>query len=285
MFWLRPKAALGSSAFICGFLITVTMSLQDAYRLDRHAYLDSMVHRLDPRAKVLATLGFILFVVSFNKYALAPLTPFVVFPLVMAVLGFVPAGLILRRLLIAIPFIVFIGLFNPLLDRAPFVTIHGLAVSGGWVSFMSILARGFLCVAAAIVLIATTSMPRITEALGAMRVPRPLIVQLMLLYRYLFVLISEGSRLDQARELRSGRKKTRLATASRMISTLLIRTVDRSEAIYRAMQVRGFDGQLLTPRKMQWRVADSFFLALVIAGCAAFRFLPIIPWIGSRFSL
>jgi cobalt/nickel transport system permease protein len=257
------------------------MSLQDAYRLDRHAYLDSMVHRLDPRAKVLATLIFILTVVSFNKYALAPLTPFVLFPIVMAVLGFVPAGLLLRRLLIASPFIVFIGLFNPLLDRATLITIHGAAVSGGWVSFMSILARGFLCVAAAIVLIATTSMPRITEALDAMRVPRPLIVQLMLLYRYLFVLIAEASRLSEARELRSGRKKTRLATASRMLSTLLIRTVDRSEAIYRAMQVRGFDGRLRTPRKMHWRMADALFLALVIAGCVALRLLPVTQWLGA----
>ena len=79
------------------------MSFVDASRLDRHAYLDSVIHRFDPRAKVLATLVFIVTVVSYDKYTLGPLLPFLAFPVVLAVLGFVPLGLIARRFALAFP--------------------------------------------------------------------------------------------------------------------------------------------------------------------------------------
>ena len=96
------------------------MSYRGADLIDRHAYTDSLVHRLDPRAKVLATLAFIVVVVSCGKYAVTALVPFVAFPVVMAVLGFVPFGMLARRLLLVSPFIVLIGVFNPLLDPETF---------------------------------------------------------------------------------------------------------------------------------------------------------------------
>lgn len=259
------------------------MSHHDANRLDRHAYIDSVIHRLDPRAKVVATFVFIMTVVSYPKYAVAPLIPFVFFPMIMAIMGFVPMGLLLRRLLIASPFIVFIGIFNPLLDRMPMFHIGGLALSGGWMSFISILLRGFLCVGSAIVLIATTSMPKIAEALGELRAPRALVVQLMLLYRYLFILLEEASRMSRARALRAGAGKARIGVATGMISTLLLRTVDRSDSVWQAMQARGFDGQLRAPRRMKWKMKDTMFLLIVIAGSLALRIFPVTRLIGERF--
>ncbi len=256
------------------------MSLVDASRLDRHAYLDSVVHRLDPRAKVLATLMFILAVVSFDKYTVSPLLPFLAFPVMIAVLGFVPFGLIVRRFALALPFILLIGIFKPLLDRAVMVEVGGLGVSGGWVSFTSIFFRGLLCVTAGIVLIATTSMPRIAEALGGLRFPRVLVVQLLLLYRYLFVLMDEAARMRRARALRAGKAKTSIRDATGMLTTLLLRTVDRSEAIWRAMLVRGFEGELRSPRRLHWHLSDTVFLVLVTAGCVVLRMNPIADRIG-----
>ena len=257
------------------------MSSVDASRLDRHAYLDSVVHRFDPRAKVLATLVFIITVVSFDKYVLSPLFPFLAFPLVIAVLGFIPFGLIARRFAVALPFILLIGIFNPLLDRAVMVELGGVGISGGWVSFTSIFLRGLLCVTAAIVLVATTSMPRIAEALGALRFPRALVVQLLLLYRYLFVLIEEAGRMRRARALRAGTSKTSLRDAAGILTTLLLRTVDRSEAIWRAMLIRGFEGELRSARPLSWRLSDTVFLLVVSAGCVALRMHPITDWLGT----
>ncbi len=256
------------------------MSLVDANRLDRHAYMDSIVHRLDPRAKVLATLAFILTVVSFDKYTVAPLLPFLAFPMATAVLGFVPFGLILRRFALTLPFILLVGIFNPLLDRTVMVEVAGLGISGGWVSFTSIFLRGLLCVTAGIVLIATTRLPRIAEALGGLHFPRVLVVQLLLLYRYLFVLIDEAGRMRRARALRAGTRKLSIRDAAGMLSSLLLRTVDRSEAIWRAMLVRGFEGELRSPNQLHWHLSDTVFLALVTAGCVALRTQPIADRLG-----
>ena len=55
-------------------------SNRDAKALDRIAYDDSLVHRLDPRAKVVATVVFVVAVASHGKYELSGLMPFVLFP-------------------------------------------------------------------------------------------------------------------------------------------------------------------------------------------------------------
>lgn len=256
------------------------MTFVDASRLDRHAYVDSIIHRFDPRAKVLTTLVFIITVVSFDKYTLGPLLPFLAFPVFLAVLGFVPFGLIAGRLAVALPFILLIGIANPFLDRAVMVELGSVGISGGWVSFTSIFLRGLLCVTAGIVLVATTSVPRIAEALGALRLPRGLVVQLLLLYRYLFVLMTETGRMRRARTLRAGTSKASMRDAARMLSTLLLRTVDRSETIWRAMLVRGFEGDLRSPRQLRWRPADTVFLTLVGTICVILRLHAITDWLG-----
>ena len=45
-------------------------ALLDLGRLDRLSYGDTVIHRLDPRTKLLVTLAFIVVVVSFPKHAL-----------------------------------------------------------------------------------------------------------------------------------------------------------------------------------------------------------------------
>ena len=260
------------------------MSYTDANVLDHHAYGESPVHRLDPRAKVLATFVFVVVVVSHGKYAVAPLAPFVIYPLLLSILGFVPPGLIARRLLAASPFVLVIGVFNPLLDRAPLAEVGPLNLSGGWVSFFSIALRGYLCVAAALALIATTSFPRVAEALRALGVPRAMVVQLLLLYRYLFLLIGEAQRMNRARELKRPLRLD-IKTASSMLSVLVIRTLDRADAIWLAMKARGFDGALLTARKMEWRPADTIFLSLTTGGCLTLRFIPVARILGGWLNL
>jgi len=48
--------------------------------LDTLSYKNTLVHRLDPRVKILVSFIFILFVVSFPKYELAGLIPFLFLP-------------------------------------------------------------------------------------------------------------------------------------------------------------------------------------------------------------
>ncbi len=251
------------------------MSIFDADLIDRHAYLDSPVHRLDPRAKLLATMFFILAVVSFPKYAVGELIPFFLFPMALAIFGFVPAKLVFRQLALAAPFIILVGLFNPILDRSTAMEIRGIKIGAGWFSFASILLRGGLCVSAAVILIATTSFPRLVEAMRFFKIPAAFAVQLMLLYRYLFLVLGEAQKINHALLLRSGNSRPTLSVAGSAVSSLLVRTIDRGESIWHAMQARGFEGELFTARRMQWRWADTWFLGAVLILCLLLRIFPL----------
>jgi len=262
------------------------VTTQSARLLDHLGYGDTPLHRLDPRAKTLATLFFIITVVSFPKYAVAPLVPFALFPVVFVVVGRIPAGAILKRVALVSPFALLVGIFNPVFDTEPMVRLGRVEISGGWVSFTSILLRFVLTVSAALALVATTSFPRICQGLGAMKFPRAFVVQMLFLYRYLFVLVGEAVRLRRARELRRfGRRLgLRPRVAASLIAVLFLRTYERAERIYLAMCARGFDGRVRLAQRLHFTLRDGAFVAATALFCAAFRFLPVVNLLG-RWSM
>ena len=90
------------------------------------------------------------------------------------------------------------------------VDLFGIHVSGGWVSFFSILLKFFLTMCSALLLISTTSFPGICHALRKLGIPEIFISQLLFLYRYIFVLVEETLRMVRARDLRSfGKERIR----------------------------------------------------------------------------
>lgn len=240
----------------------IETALYEIGRLDRLAELDTPVHRLDPRAKLIVTLGFVVAVVSFNRYAISALLPLLLYPVYLVGAGRLPVGYLLRKLLIATPFVLFVGIFNPVFDRAPLVEIGGVAISAGWISFVSILLRFCLTVSAALALIGVTGFATVCMALGRMGLPRAFSVQLLFLYRYLFVLTEEGLRMTRARSLRSFKGRGMgVAVYGSMLGQLLLRTMDRAQRIHQAMLCRGFDGELRLSRRLAINARDIVFVA------------------------
>ena len=227
--------------------------------MDRLGRLDSPMHRLDARIKAVVTLAFIGVVVSFPRYEVSALTPFLLYPVVLASAGGIPTRAIVRKLLVAAPFALIIGIFNPLLDREPMAQLGTLFISGGWVSFTSIMMRFVLTVGAALALVACTGMYRLAAGLERLGVPRVFVVQLLVLYRYLSVLTDQGSKMVLAVELRSAGAPTRLRAYGSLLGHLLLRTMDRAARIHRAMVARGFDGEILTLRERALCRADLAF--------------------------
>lgn len=229
--------------------------------LNELASQDTWVHRLDPRAKLITTLLFIVAVVSFDKYAVSALLPLVLYPVALAAVGNIPAGAITRKLLIAAPFAVLIGIFNPFFDRQVLLHIGGLPVSGGVISFTSILLRFILTVSAALLLIAVTGFESVCLALERLKVPRAFVVQLLFLYRYLFVLLEEGLRIRRAYALRAGDTRgVAIRHYGSLSGQLLLRTLDRAQRIHQAMLCRGFDGRVRLARSLRFASRDLVFI-------------------------
>jgi len=234
----------------------------DISHLDTLAAQDSVIHRLDPRAKVLTTLCFVLAVVSCDSHAVSQLMPFFFFPLFLIVLGNLPVLYFCKKLILLSPFVLFIGIFNPFLDRTVMLHIGPMAVSGGWLSFFSIFLRFILTVSVAFLLVATTGFTAVCMALEKLGAPKVFTVQLLFLYRYIFVLVDEGVRMVRARALRcfNGRG-TGLHAFSQLIGSLLLRTLDRAQRIHMAMQCRGFRGDIRLNRQLRIGRPEILFMA------------------------
>jgi cobalt/nickel transport system permease protein len=111
-----------------------------------------------------------------------------------------------------------------------------------------------------LILIASTGFNAVCLALEKMGTPRSFVVQLMFLYRYIFVLTDEASRMVQARSLRAfGGNGTGIRVFASMIGHLLLRTMDRAQRIHLAMLCRGFDGEIRITRSLEFSGRDTFF--------------------------
>jgi cobalt/nickel transport system permease protein len=240
---------------------SLATALDDLRSLDGLALRDTSLARRDPRAKLVATALFVITVVSFDRYSVAALLPLALYPTVLAVQAELPWRTLWRALWLASPFVLMIGLFNPLLDRAPMLLVAGAQISAGWISLAAIVLRFGLTLGALLVTVAGTGMHPLCAALERFGVPRVFTAQLLFLHRYLLVLAGEAVRLDTARTLRAGgRRRMGLAVYASLLGHLLLRAFARAQRIHQAMLARGFDGELRVIHAWRWQPADTLFL-------------------------
>lgn len=260
--------------------MTRVAGLLDFRRLDLLATGDSSLHRLDPRAKVIVTLVFIVCAMSYDRYAVASLIPFAVFPIAVIAAARLPIAFLSRKVALVLPVALLIALPNPWFDREVLLQLAGLEFSGGWVSLFSIMLRSLLAAAAAVALVAVTGFPAICGALERMGMPRPLAVQLLFLYRYMTVLGEEAVRMTVAREQRGGGPLS-IRLYGALVGRLLLRTWDRAERIYLAMCARGFTGDFRSGHPSRLGRPD---IAYVAGWCGLFLLLrtqDVTQWLGA----
>lgn len=255
-------------------------ALADLRTLDELAARDTPLARIDPRAKLAAAMVFVVVVVSFERHTVAALLPLALFPLALAVLGEVPAAPLLRKLALAAPFALMVGLANPWLDRAPVPVFGDVTLAAGWWSFASIALRFVLTVGTALVLVAGTGMGPLCAAMARLGVPRVFTVQLLFLYRYVFVLGAEAARMATARRLRSAGRRPAMNSYGPLLGQLLLRAFQRAQRIHQAMLARGFDGELRSLRTLRWQPRDTVFLLGWCAGFGLLRAVDLPQWLG-----
>ncbi len=259
------------------------------HAFDHYHAQESRIHHLDPRVKVLLTIGFIL------SNALLPDGSWLAFAAAWLLLLWandqtrLGLGYTFRRSFVALPFAIaavsaiFSPLGQPLAEwNLGFITL--IPTDFGVVRFFSILARSWLSVQMAILLVATTQFPDLIHAFEHLKTPRTLTTIIAFLYRYLFVLTDEAYRLLRARSARSaglpgkhrgGSLFWRAKVTGSMAGQLFLRSYERSDRIYNAMLARGYSGHIrtLNPHTMQ----RSDWLMLILS-VLLLLFIQIIGW-------
>lgn len=232
--------------------------------LDRFAYQDSPVHRLDPRAKIVVVVAYSAVLISLPRYAI-PSPGYIVFPFALLVLGGIPLRFVLKHTLLVSPFILCLVVLSPVFDATP-VQVGTSVIRGGWLTAGSVLARFVLGMAALIGLASTTRFPELLKGFEQLGVPRVLVTQLRFLYRYLFLLVDQAMHMRQAwsaRDAGQGPWAWRWRAASGLVGVLFTRSLEQAERTYLAMLARGYDGTMRLLEPLRWRRLDTAILGVV----------------------
>jgi cobalt/nickel transport system permease protein len=213
---------------------------------------------MDARVKVTLALAFI---VSLNLTPHGAWPAYILFfalSLSAALLARLGAGFVLKRAFLAVPFVLAAAplIFTGPEPHATLPLFHGFQIAyspAGGGRFASIAVKSWISIQAASLLASTTRVPDLLAALRQMKVPRLLVAIVGLMWRYLYVLSEEVTRMLRARSSRSatlpgsrragGTLPWRARVTGGMAGSLLLRSLERSDRVYAAMLSRGYNGE------------------------------------------
>lgn len=245
--------------------------------LDRYIAGSSSVHRLDARVKLVLTIALVVCAALLPVAAWFALTALTALVWATVLASGVGLRRILRRTLLALPFllvvvtVVFSVPGRPVFS-IPLGVVTLTATDAGLLRFATIVWKAWVSVQATLLLTATTHFLDVLRALRALRLPTIIVAILSFMYRYLFILVDEAQRLLRARECRSaaaqsgrsgGSLRWRARVTGQLVGTLVLRSFERSERIYVAMLARGYTGELRTLHTARLGRSD---LAVGLAG-------------------
>jgi cobalt/nickel transport system permease protein len=251
--------------------------------LDQYSDGNSFLHRLDPRAKFLAALAFVIGVV------LTPVAGWFSFGLylllisIMGLLSRVSPVFLLKRSLTVLPFVLVVAVFMPFLrngEAALSINIgswHIDMTRSGLEMVGTVMAKAWLSVLALSLLAATTRMSDLLKGMERLKAPSIMIMLMSFMYRYLFVLTDESQRLLMARNSRhiNGGLKLHVRTVGHMAGSLFVRSFERGERIYGAMLARGYDGHIHILNPLRFTNSDIVFVTCALILILAIGLTPL----------
>lgn len=251
------------------------MSAGHAHLLYRHGH--SYVHRMPAHVKVPALVAFVLIVVATPREHVWSFAGYAALLAAVAASAQVPAGFVVRRMIVELPVVVF-ALLMPLVSTGPRVDVVGMSLSedGLWAGW-NVLAKATIGVVAAILLAATTDARALLLGLRRLRVPAKLVEIAAFMVRYADVVVAEMQRMRIAQESRAFRAR-HLGHARVLAQTagaLFVRTYERGERVHLAMVSRGYSGAM--------PLTDATPLPVPV--CAAGAALPVAAgavWVAGR---
>lgn len=249
--------------------------------IDQYSDLDSCVHRLDPRTKLIAAIAFVLAVVLTPITEWRAFVGYFLFVSVLILLSKLPVLYVAKRALLIVPFVLMIGVFNLFKAGEAMASFHiwhwQLSITHeGLQIFLNVLVKASLSSLSLILLSSTTKFSNLLRGLEHLRMPRVMVMTLSFGYRYMFVLTDEAMRMWRARQSRNfgGKWIWQVRTIGNMVGSLFIRSYERGERVYGAMVSRGYEGQAKVFGSLSFGQRDAFF-GITVALCLA-SIIPVI---------
>ncbi|MCT8136805.1 cobalt ECF transporter T component CbiQ [Anaerobacillus sp. CMMVII] len=215
----------------------------------------------EARAKLVAVVIFIFGVISLQTPSIALIAYAIAF------IGSLAMGisilLLVKRYLIILPFL--------LLMTVPLILGGGFPLDLDRVSFASlILLKAITCMTVMTILLHTQTIDEFMDSLAHLKVPPIVITILLLSYRYVFLFFDDIQKMQLAARSRffsGGISIRNLKVYGQLTGGLLIKSLNRAENVYNAMNARCFNGTIRFREKRQltrWDVLKTLIPLLII---------------------
>ncbi|MCK9306579.1 MAG: cobalt ECF transporter T component CbiQ [Methanoculleus sp.] len=257
--------------------------IDDLYAIEKYAYGESVIHRLDARIKLLVALAAIVAIVALpysTKVYTLGLVLFALLIVLWAASRLSPV-VYLQRLALILPFGIFLIAFQVFIKNPYYDVFHtiailpfGIEVYAESVEFASILLVKFIVSISFIVLLSsTTKMQDMIEAAGRLGLPREFTLTLGMMVRYIFVFADMFGKIRTAMETRGFDPldrtlpyRYRLRQIGYTVGTIFIRSYEQGERTYMSMLCRGHGvNAALYIKKRPLRPGEIAFFAATLA--------------------
>jgi cobalt/nickel transport system permease protein len=271
----RPASRSGGvGRFLERSVASLSETIERDLLVEELASRDGYLQRLDPRVKIAGALALVI------AAGLVRHLPVLVAVYVVAagigVLAGLPAGTLVRRVWLALPFFTAVvavpAIFSFVTPGAPLVSLGPLTITApGLRTALTLVFRVASSVTVVLLLVLSTRWPVLLRALRSLHVPMVITLILSMTYRYIFLLARVANSMFLARRSRTiGRIDDRQnrgflgATAGLLVG----KSYHLSNEVYLAMLSRGYRGEPTTLETFRLRRGDVLALigVLVLAG-------------------
>lgn len=239
--------------------------------IDRHAHIASPIQRWDPRLKIFSLLVFV-FGVALLKTLPAALCALVVAALVLRTASlpfhFVSHGMEAAGLFL-LPFFLIMPFSYP--GESAF---HVLGMGFSWegLRFATLIfTKAMTIILGSFIMFGTARFDVSMIALQRLRCPSVLVQMVLFTYRYVYVFMEEMKTLNVAMRARGFVPRTNMRTFTILggyVGTLLVRSFERTERVYKAMLSKGYNGTFPTMVEFSWDGRDFAKAGLMLAVAA-----------------
>jgi cobalt/nickel transport system permease protein len=236
--------------------------------IDKYSILDSALHRLDPRVKLLLSFIFLILISASYNIRLFPLYLGVV--LILMIVSKVPFHFYIKKLVIVTPLALIFTLFiylSYLIDHR--IDIEIAAFSRYYPVFNAIILlvlKIYLSILVITLLVSCTHFDALLWGLRKYKLPTIVTTLSKLVYTYIFVFIDELHRTLRAYKSRTPVLRVpRTRIYGNIAAGIFLRSMERSDSIYKAMISRGYSGQF--PEADAHRLKYIDFIAILCFLC------------------
>jgi cobalt/nickel transport system permease protein len=273
--------------------------IEELFDIERYAYRDSIVHRLDARVKIIVAFAAIIAMVAvpYSQMVFTVGAFFLILFVILWALTHLSPVVYLKRAVLIIPLWGIVILFQIFLKNPYYTEFHpvmtfpfGICIYAESIQFALILFVKFLVTISFIILLSsTTKLQDLLDGAQRMGFPAEFALAMGMMIRYLFVF---GYMFRKIKETLSAKGfdpfdsrlpyKYRMRQISYTIGSMFIRSYEQGERVYISMLCRGYGKTShLFLKKKSIGMSEWIFLATCMLFIVA---VPVIVWLN-RVSL